>query len=100
MFDLPEPLGPTMAEKDLWKGPMGCRPAYDLKFSSTICEMMSRFWGPGRRAGSGGEEVRCEISKDGDENHGPGEVGKSMQEGARQRSAVRPRGLCRADTRT
>lgn len=28
---LPEPLGPTMAEKDLWKGPIVWLPAYDCE---------------------------------------------------------------------
>jgi hypothetical protein len=38
---LPLPLGPTMDEKRLWKGPISCTPAYDLKFSRTIFVIIS-----------------------------------------------------------
>jgi hypothetical protein len=52
VLDFPDPLGPTIAENDfddckftgtigdksqtLWKGPISCLPAYDLKFTKTI----------------------------------------------------------------
>ena len=41
-FDLPDPFGPTTAENDLWKGPITRRLAYDLKFSTSRCEIQSR----------------------------------------------------------
>ena len=52
---LPLPLGPTMEVKDLWKGPSTCRPAYDLKFSFSMCVMTSRGQSESKvRAGGGG----------------------------------------------
>lgn len=41
-FDLPEPLGPTTADMEVWKGPISFSPPWDLKFSSTILVMMRR----------------------------------------------------------
>ena len=35
LFDLPDPLGPTIDVKHLWNGPISLTPAYDLKFSTT-----------------------------------------------------------------
>lgn len=43
-LDLPEPLGPTMLVKFLWMGPISWRPAYDLKFSNTIFDIISLYW--------------------------------------------------------
>ena len=38
---LPEPLGPTIDVKFLWKGPIFWVPAYDLKFFKIIWSMIS-----------------------------------------------------------
>ena len=41
-FDLPEPFGPTIEEKRLWKGPTTRSPPYDLKLWSTILVISRR----------------------------------------------------------
>jgi hypothetical protein len=55
---LPLPLGPTMALNDLWKGPISCRPAYDLKLTSTSLWMTRRGLGPVAGGGAAGVAIR------------------------------------------
>ena len=59
-FDLPDPFGPTTAENDLWKGPITRRLAYDLKFSTSRCEIQSR---PSRGAAAAAGAVDEEAAE-------------------------------------
>lgn len=56
-LDFPDPLGPTTAEKLLWKGPMICVPAYDLKSFSTILWMVRRVFGGSGAVGAEGRRM-------------------------------------------
>lgn len=60
----------------LWKGPISCLPAYDLKFSSTILWMIRRFWGPSILGfwSDWGEDGGCAGSEEG-RDAGAGEGG-------------------------
>ena len=68
-FDLPDPFGPTTAENDLWKGPITRRLAYDLKFSTSRCEIQSRpSRGAAAAAGAAAEEAEEEDEEDDDDD--------------------------------